>query len=152
MSRVTAITAAELRAAIWRTTTKIRFGDCDPAGIVYTPAYFDIFNDVVEEWHIACLGLDYYAIIGERKIGLGYGHASADFFRPGFMGDELSIAVALDKIGRASYALTLHAMKGNDEAVRGRLVIVTTSLTEHKAIPIPADILAALETYRDRCS
>lgn len=152
MSRATAIRAADVSASLWRCKAPIRFGDCDPAGIVYTPAYFDIFNRVVEDWHLKCLGLDYYGILQERRIGLGYGHASADFFKPGFMGDEISVAVKLDKIGRASYALTLHAMKGDDEAVRGRLVIVTTSLAEHKAIPIPADIAAALEAYRDRCS
>ena len=152
MSRVTAIRAADLSPSLWRTNVTIRFGDCDAAGIVYTPVYFDIFNRVIEAWHIERLGLDYYAIIGERKIGLGYGHASADFFEPSMMGDELSVAVALERIGRASFGLTLHVMKGEDEALRGRLVIVTTSLTEHKAIPIPVDILVALEAYRDRCS
>lgn len=151
MSRVAPIRASDLQASVWRTKVTIRFGECDAAGIVYTPAYFDIFNRVLELWHIECLKLDYYAIVGARKIGLGYGHASADFFKPCRMGDELSIAVVLDRIGRASIALTLHAMQGDEEALRGRLVIVTTSLAEHRAIPIPADIRAAFEAYRDRC-
>jgi 4-hydroxybenzoyl-CoA thioesterase/acyl-CoA thioester hydrolase len=151
MSRAVPVHAEGLHPGLWRTRVTIRFGDCDPAGIVYTPVYFHIFQNAVEEWHINGLGLDYYAIVGERKVGLGYAHASGDFFRPSFMGDELSVAVALDRIGRASFALTVHAMKDGHEAARGRLVVVTTSLTEHKAIPIPADIRAALAAYRDRC-
>lgn len=150
MSRVTPIAAKDLSAALWRTTIVIRFGECDPAGIVYTPAYFDLFNKVIEAWHIECLGLDYYDIVGPRRIGLGYGHVAGDFFRPSVMGDALCTAVKIDRIGRASFALTLHMLKDIDEVARGHLVIVTTSLTEHKAIPIPADIRAALEAYRDR--
>jgi 4-hydroxybenzoyl-CoA thioesterase len=150
MPRLTPIRAQDLSDSLWRTTVTIRFGECDPAGIVYTPAYFDIFNRVVERWHIECLGLDYYDIVGRRRIGLGYAHASGDFFTPGFMGDEPTAAVVLDRIGRASFALTLHIMKADDESARGHLVVVTTSLAEHKAIPIPADIRAALEAYRDR--
>jgi 4-hydroxybenzoyl-CoA thioesterase/acyl-CoA thioester hydrolase len=150
MARVTPVRAEELSAALWRTSVTIRFGECDPAGIVYTPVYFDLFNKAVEAWHIECLRLDYYDIVGPRRVGLGYGHVSADFFKPSFMGDVLSTAVKMDRIGRASFALALHMLKGKDEVARGHLVIVTTSLTEHKAIPIPADIRAALEAYRDR--
>ena len=29
----------------------IRFSDCDPAGIVYFPHYFDIFNGLIEDWY-----------------------------------------------------------------------------------------------------
>ena len=152
MSRLTPLRTTDLNPALWQKSWTIRFGDCDPAGIVYTPVYFDIFNRVIEVWHAECLGLDYYAIIGERKIGLGYGHVSADFFKPCVMGDELSIAVAVERIGRASFALALHVLKGETEALRGRLVIVTTSLTEQKSIPIPVDILVAIEAYRDRCA
>lgn len=151
MARITAIHLQDLPLGIWRTAVKVRFGQCDPAGIVYTAAYFDLFNVVIEEWYPACLGLDYYAIIRDRKIGLGYGHASADFLTPAFMGDVLDVTVAVDMIGRASFTLTLHAMKGPHEAVRGRLVVVTTSLAEHKPVPIPSDIREALETYRARC-
>ncbi len=146
--RPTPIRASELHPALWRSEVVIRFGDCDPAGIVYTPVYFHLFQNAVEEWHIDGLGLDYYAIVGARKTGLGYAHASADFFQPSFMGDSLSIAVVLDRIGNASYALTLHAMRGNDEVARGHLVIVTTSLVRHAAIAIPDDVRAALEAYR----
>jgi 4-hydroxybenzoyl-CoA thioesterase/acyl-CoA thioester hydrolase len=151
MARITPIRAQDLDPAVWRTVTTIRFGQCDPAGIVYTPAYFDLFNVVVEQWYSAALGLDYYATIRDRKIGLGYGHASADFLIPGFMGDVLDVAVAVADIGRASFALTLHAFKGSDEAVRGRLVVVTTSLVEHRPIRIPEELREALELYRDRC-
>jgi 4-hydroxybenzoyl-CoA thioesterase/acyl-CoA thioester hydrolase len=152
MARIAAISADDLHPTVWRTTTIIRFGQCDPAGIVYTPVYFDLFNVAVEEWWSVGLGLDYYATIRERKIGLGYGHASADFFVPCSMGDALEIAIAVAEIGRASFTLTLHGFKRDAEALRGRLVVVTTSLVGYRAVPIPADIRGALEAYRTRCT
>jgi 4-hydroxybenzoyl-CoA thioesterase len=146
--RIERIKVKDLHPAVWRTPVKIRFGQCDPAGIVYTPNYFDIFNGVVEDWYPARLGLDYHALMRDERFGLGYAHASADFLLPGFMGEQLEVALVLGKIGRASFSLTLHVMKGEDEAVRGRLVVVTTSLDEHKAIPIPPKLRAALEAYQ----
>jgi 4-hydroxybenzoyl-CoA thioesterase/acyl-CoA thioester hydrolase len=148
MSRIERIKVEDLHPAVWRTPVRIRFGQCDPAGIVYTPNYFDIFNGVVEDWYPARLGLDYHAILRDDRVGVGYGHASADFLIPGFMGETLDVAVVLGKIGRASFNLTLHAMKGADEAVRGRLVVVCTCLDERKAIPIPPRLRAALEEYQ----
>jgi 4-hydroxybenzoyl-CoA thioesterase/acyl-CoA thioester hydrolase len=60
----------ELPAAIWRQSVKIRFGHCDPAGIVYTPVYFDLFNAAVEDWFAEALGHDYHAIVRDEGIGL----------------------------------------------------------------------------------
>lgn len=148
MSKIERIEAGTLHPALWRTTVKIRWGHCDPAGIVYTPNYFDLFNGVVEDWYPARLGLDYHAYMRDRRVGLGYAHASADFLTPGFMGDEMEVAVVLTRIGGASFALTLHALKDGREALRGRLVVVCTDLVEHKAIAIPDDLRAALERYR----
>jgi 4-hydroxybenzoyl-CoA thioesterase/acyl-CoA thioester hydrolase len=152
MTRITPIRAAELPAGVWKTSTTIRFGQCDPAGIVYTPVFFDMFNVVVEQWYSASLGLDYYAAIRDQKLGLGYGHVSADFLVPCTMGDVIDIAVLVDRIGRASFTLTLHVLKQEREAVRGRLVVVTTSLVEHKAAAIPGDLRTALERYQAECA
>ena len=150
MSKIERIEVGALNPNLWRTTVKIRWGHCDPAGIVYTPNYFDIFNGVIEDWYPAALGLDYHAYMRDRRIGVGYAHASADFLVPGFMGDEMEVAVVLSKLGRASFTVTLHAMKGGHEALRGRLVVVCTDLDAHKAIPIPDDLRAALERYQAR--
>ena len=36
----------------------VRFSHCDPAGIVYFPHYFDIFNGLIEDWYGQELGYD----------------------------------------------------------------------------------------------
>jgi 4-hydroxybenzoyl-CoA thioesterase len=36
----------------------VRFSHCDPAGIVYFPHYFDMFNGLIEDWYGEELGYD----------------------------------------------------------------------------------------------
>ncbi|CAH1687999.1 4-hydroxybenzoyl-CoA thioesterase/acyl-CoA thioester hydrolase [Hyphomicrobiales bacterium] len=131
----------------WNTRVPIRFSHCDPAGIVYTPVYFDLFNGVIEDWFADALRLPYWLFIRERRIGLGYAHAACDFFQPSEMGDALDVSVVIAEIGRASYRLTLHAMKNGREAVRGHFVTVTTDMEARKPCPIPEDLRAALVAY-----
>ena len=48
MARFEPLMLSELSGAIWRTRLPVRFGSCDPAGIVYTPEYLNLFNGVIE--------------------------------------------------------------------------------------------------------
>lgn len=149
--RPTPITRNDLSTACWGHTVTLRHGQCDPAGIAYTPHFFDLFNVAVEDWYSTCLGISYYEIIGSRRIGLGYAKASANFFEPCLMGDQLEIFVIIDKIGNSSLSLDLHIFKEEVEKLRGKFVTVATDLDTHKAIKIPQDILDALILYKSNC-
>jgi len=140
---------ADLPANLWSKTVTFRHGQCDPAGIVYTPEFFNVFNQVIEAWFCDCLGINYYEILGKRRTGLGYVSANAIFFTPCSMGEELEIFVQVTKIGGKSYALTLHAMKSGHEALRGAFTTVATSLESHQSIAIPQDIKDALSKYAE---
>jgi acyl-CoA thioesterase FadM len=143
--------ASELPAGAYRTPRQIRFSDCDPAGIVYTPRFVDLMNGVLEDFFPEALGLDYYGFIRDQKTGLGYVKVDCDFFLPGLMGDALTFSVAVERIGGASATFIVHGHRGEDEIVRGRLVMVTTSLLQHRAIPLPPELRNALVAYQDRC-
>jgi 4-hydroxybenzoyl-CoA thioesterase len=140
-----------LPAAAFRQAVTIRFSHCDPAGIVYFAKYFDIANGVVEDFFPAALGLDYHDIVGPRRIGLGFAHAECDFLKPGKMGDQLTCAVLVDAIGTASITLTLLGYRDGVPALAMRLVMVTTSLTTYRAVPVPDDVRAAVERYKETC-
>jgi 4-hydroxybenzoyl-CoA thioesterase len=47
----------------------VRFSHCDPAGIVYFPHYFDMFNGLIEDWYTQELGYDYAELSVEREGG-----------------------------------------------------------------------------------
>jgi acyl-CoA thioesterase FadM len=151
MARFESLKLFELPNGIWRTRIPVRFGSCDPAGIVYTPEYLNLFNGVIEDWYGDALRLPYHELVRTRRTGLGYAHVSADFATPSSMGDVLDVAVIVRAIGRSSMKLTVHAFKHGTECVRATFVTVTTSLQDHKAIALPDDLRAALTDYQARC-
>jgi acyl-CoA thioesterase FadM len=152
MARFESLMLSELPSGIWQTRLPVRFGSCDPAGIVYTPEYLNLFNGVIEDWYGDALGIPYHELVGTRKIGLGYAHVSADFAKPSRMGDVLDVAVIVREIGRASLTLTVQAFKDNAERVRATFVTVTTSLLDHNPIALPDDLRLALKNYQARCN
>lgn len=134
----------------WTTTVKIRFSHCDPAGIVYFAAHFDILNGVAEDWFTDCLGIAYADLIATRRIGVGYAHASADFRLPARMGERLDYAVHVERVGTKSLPLRIVATRDGAEVLTASLVIVSTDLDRGGAIPLPDDIRAAATAYRER--
>jgi len=129
----------------FRRPYRIRFSDCDPAGIVFYPQYFVMLNGHVEEWFGNGLGIPYRSIIIERRIGLPSVRLEVDFTAVSRMGDEVELALSVERLGRASLTLS-HAITGAGDEPRMamRQVLVATSLETHRAIALPDDVRAAI--------
>lgn len=124
----------------------IRFSDCDPAGIVFYPQYFVMFNGLVEDWVEEGLGVGYKALVIDRRVGLPTVRLEADFRAVSRMGDRVALTLEIERLGGRSLTLALRCV-GPDQDVRMnmRQVLVTTSLETHQAIDIPSDLRAAIE-------
>jgi len=123
----------------------VRFGHCDPAGIVFYPRYFEMLNALVEDWFTEGLGVDYAQLLGPRRVGMPSVRLAADFKRVSRMGDRLSQRIHITKLGRTSLALAI-AFEGADGLrVAFEQVLVCTSLDTHQPTPFPDDLRAALE-------
>jgi 4-hydroxybenzoyl-CoA thioesterase len=136
--------------APWSTRVAIRFSHCDPASIVYFASHFDILNGVMEDWFIEALQIDYHHVVGVRRVGLGYAHASCDFAVPARMGDRLVYTVGIERIGNRSITVRIIATKQSNKVLVASLVIVTTDLDRGGSVPIPDDIRAALTAYLEK--
>lgn len=95
----------------------VRFGHCDPAGIVYFPRFFDMFHDAMETWFSAGLGVVYAGMVTGRRIGFPAVHTEADFRRPCALGDEISVELRVTEIGRSSIVLG-YTVRGADGELR----------------------------------
>lgn len=124
---------------------RIRFSDCDSAGIVFFPQYFVMFNGFVEQWVDEGLGLSYAGFIMQRRVGLPTVRLEADFRAVSRIGDDVTLALGVQHLGGRSITLDLHA-DGPDgqRRVSIKQVLVTTSLETHKAIEIPPDLREAI--------
>ena len=131
--------------AVFRRDRLIRFSDCDPAGIVFYPQYFVMFNGLVEDWVNDGLGIGYRALVIERRIGLPTVRLEADFTAVSRMGDPVELALEVERLGSRSLTLALRCTgDGGELRMTMRQVLVSTSLESHRAIEIPADLRAAI--------
>jgi acyl-CoA thioesterase FadM len=152
MTRPTPLPFENLPANAFHAAARIRFGDCDPAGIVFFPNWFVHASAAVEDFFRAELRIDFHTLHATRRIGTGFAHAEADFFAPGLMGDAVLLTPLITRIGGASYGFTMHVHRGSAELLRMQLVTVTTDLDTRRPVPIPADLRAALTRYQECCT
>jgi len=123
----------------------VRFSDCDPAGIVFYPQYFVMFNGLVEDWFDDGLQIGYERLVAQRRIGLPTVRLEADFRGVSRFGDKVKLALAVERVGERSLTLQLQCLgAGGDLRMQMRQVLVTTSLASHQAIAIPSDLREAL--------
>ena len=135
---------SEAVAAEFRRERLIRFSDCDPAGIVFYPQYFVMFNGLVEDW-VDAMGIGYRRLIAEQRIGLPTVRIEADFRAVSRFGDSVTLALEVERLGTRSLTLALQCVGAGEELrMQMRQVLVTTSLETHRAIDVPAALRTAI--------
>jgi 4-hydroxybenzoyl-CoA thioesterase len=127
---------------------RIRFGHCDPAGIVFYPQYFVLFNALIEDWVTDALGISYAGLVAQRRIGLPTVALQTEFRAVSRMGDDVSLGLRVQRLGTRSFTLALDARCAGEERLRCTKTIVATSLDTHRATPVPEDLRAAIERFR----
>ena len=125
----------------------IRFSDCDPAGIVFYPQYFVMFNGLVEDWVEEGLGIGFRKLVIGRRIGLPTVRLEADFRAVSKMGDKVLLSLRVERLGASSITLDSRCTSadGGELRMQMRQVLVTTSLESHHAVEVPSDLREAIE-------
>jgi 4-hydroxybenzoyl-CoA thioesterase len=126
----------------------IRFSDCDPAGIVFYPQYFVMFNGLVEDWFNDALHVRYSDLVTTRRVGLPTVRLEAEFKAVSRFGDAVQLALEVGRLGAHSLTLALQCLgEHGDVRMRVRQTLVTTSLATHKAIEVPPDVRDAVMRF-----
>jgi 4-hydroxybenzoyl-CoA thioesterase len=123
----------------------VRFGHCDPAGIVFYPRYFEMLNELIEDWFASALGLPFDVLIGQRRIGMPTAQLDTRFLRVSRHGDRLRQHIHLERLGGSSLTLRVDFFGDDGPRVAFTQVLVCTSLATHKPQAFPDDLRAALE-------
>jgi 4-hydroxybenzoyl-CoA thioesterase len=125
---------------------RIRFGHCDPAGIVYFPQYLVMLNGLLEDWFTDGLGVSYAELLGPRRVGTPTVRLECDFTAISRPGDEVRLCLRVERLGGSSMTLRFACLAGGEVRLSAQQVLVFTSLDTHRAIPIPADVRHAIES------
>jgi 4-hydroxybenzoyl-CoA thioesterase len=127
---------------------RIEWCDCDPAGIIFYPRYFEMFDTsttVLIERALGMNKIDYlkaYAFAGHPLV-----ETRARFRVPTRFGDEVAIETALVECGRSSFKVEHRLTKAGALAVEGfetRVWVVRPAddRTRIRSQPIPPEVLA----------
>jgi len=125
----------------------IRFHHCDPAGIVFYPQYFILFNELVEDWFDRGLGIDFARLHVDQKRGVPMRRLECDFLSPSRIGERLTFTLAVKKIGNSSLTAEVEAAAGGIVRVRATLVLVYLSLETHRPVPFPEELRTKLARF-----
>ena len=128
---------------------KVRFADCDPAGIVFFPQYLVMLNTLHEQWFDDALHVPYSALIGTRRTGMPTVRLEVDFTAVSRHGDMLRQELAISKLGGSSVQLLIEFYGGDELRLRARQVLVCTDLNSHRPQKLPDDIRAAMLPFVD---
>ena len=132
---------------VFSAARKIRFGHADPAGIVYYPNYFDMFNGVVEDFFDEWIGVPFETLKAEHRLVTPLRHVECGFVGPSRIGDRLSLSMALVRVGRTSITLDIEGTVDDEPRVRARLVHVFVSTEDGRPLPPPQFIAERLRAF-----
>jgi 4-hydroxybenzoyl-CoA thioesterase len=131
-------------------TTRIEWGDCDPAGIIFYARYYDIFDvstTMMLERALGMKKIDYlkaFDFLGHPLL-----ETRARFLKPTRYGDDVVVDTAVVDCGRSSFKVEHRLSLAGTLAVEGfetRVWVVRDpgDPRRMKSQPIPAEIVARL--------
>lgn len=125
---------------------RIRFSDCDPAGIVYHPNFFVMFNNLIEDWFREGLELPFLEM-GKRGLLLPVVSVKSDFFKPFHIGEHGELRLWVSHIGNSSLTVHFEFWKDDELRVKCEEVMVFIDSENRRSTPIPVDVREKLAMY-----
>jgi 4-hydroxybenzoyl-CoA thioesterase len=129
-------------------TVRIEWGDCDPAGIVFYPRYFAMFDTSTTALFERATGMTKYQFVRHYDV-VGYPMVDTRgrFHIPSKFGDDISIETTVTEFRRSSFDVQHRALKNGRLAVEGfetRVWVarVAGEPDKIKSQPIPEDLIA----------
>jgi 4-hydroxybenzoyl-CoA thioesterase len=127
----------------------IEWGDCDPAGIVFYPRYFAMFDASTAALFARASGMTKKAMLRHYDVvGFPMVDTRATFRVPCAFGDEVTIESTVTEFRRASFDVRHRLLRDDGtEAVEGSETRVWVGRHPDKpdgikALPIPEDLIA----------
>ena len=118
------------------TQIEVRFGDVDPAGIVYFPKIYDFLHQAFEELWDVHVGKRYYHLVGEERVGFPLVHSEVHFESPLRFGDRPLVKITCFHVGRSSLGLRYRISVADRLCVDARMTTVCVDLEGLESRPM----------------
>ncbi|MDB5847791.1 MAG: hypothetical protein JWP29_1543 [Rhodoferax sp.] len=132
---------------------RVKWGECDPAGVVYTVSFSEYVISAAELFY----GALFQTTPQRAKQAQGFGTPTRalafDFQRSLWPDDVFDMTVTVAAVRQRSYVLDVTGRTPEGAVVFvATLTPVCVARDERRGIDIPTAFRAALERYRDACA
>jgi acyl-CoA thioester hydrolase len=124
---------------------RVRFGECDPQGIVFNAHYVAYFDVAVTELWREALGS--WSVMAERGVDMVVGEVNARFNAPARNDELLDLRAWVEGFGTTSLRLRIDIARDGFVLVEGRLRYVVVDAESWAPVPIPEWIRDGLVPY-----
>jgi acyl-CoA thioester hydrolase len=105
---------------------RVRYGECDPQGVVFNAHYLAYFDIGITELFRAALG-SYQAMV-DRGVEFVVAEAGLRYHRPAHFDEELTLETAITRLGTTSITTSYRVLRDEDLLVEGTLRHVLVDL------------------------
>ena len=131
---------------VFKKECMIRFAHCDPAGIVFHPNFFVLFNGLTEDWFREGMGFPWEKM-PSHDVLIPVVSIQSDFFKPFHIGDQGEMRLWVSHIGNSSFTVEIEFYKGEEIHVKCREVMVCIDSKNRRSTPIPQDLREKMKEF-----
>lgn len=131
---------------------RVRWGDCDPAGVVYTPRFAEYVVAAFHTFLEVLLGAPLSRQLATLDLGTPAKALSFEFKRSLWPDQEFITTARVADIRNRTFDLLFDARDTDGQEVfLARFTAICVYTGRREARPIPAQLREKLEAYRDHC-
>src|SRR4051794_40674977 len=129
----------------FRHELRVRYGECDPQGIVFNANYLAFFDVAFTELWREAIGP--WQEMTERGFDAVVAEARLRFRAPARFDDMIALELETAGLGRSSITTAVRIVRGDELLVEGELRHVVLSTGTWRPAPMPDWIRAGLERF-----
>lgn len=124
-------------------TLRIRFHQCDPAGVLFFGRVFELVQATYEDLCRAA-GIDIQGLMDQHIYTTPIVRVEANYLQPVLVGEEVTVRAAIERVGDTSIHLS-YTISGEDGTPRiaAKVVHVFVDADSWNKVTIPEDVRAA---------
>ncbi|EJN17882.1 hypothetical protein PMI36_05299 [Pseudomonas sp. GM79] len=132
---------------------QVRWGDCDPAQVVYTPRFAEYAVAAAAFFFDDVFGKAFIARRADKSFGYPLRALSFEFEKSLTPHELFDMRVEVSAIRSRTFELTITGLRLDGEvAFRCLFVPICIAVDERRALPLPAEVRTALEEYMAECT
>jgi acyl-CoA thioester hydrolase len=124
---------------------RVRYGECDPQGIVFNANYLLYFDVAFTELWRAAVGP--WQEMVERGVDAVVAEASLSFRAPARYDDELELRAEVARLGRTAITTEIDVMRAGELLVAGRLRHVCVATDTWTKTDLPDWVRSGLQRF-----